>query len=164
MVPAMSRALQGPTVAIVAVLGLGVELGCPRTGEGNVPDRPTGDARDDRVLRVGNPSRGADEQPDYEGLARRLHDDVAPRMPASFPAVRDACTGMLDAAVAMYRRTEVDGTAQVERLAATRVADLASCEAMTSAAAATCVTLLVGEDAGELPWLLDQCMRAFPRA
>lgn len=160
MVPAMSRALQGPTIAIVAML-----LGCPRTGDSNVSDRPTGDAKGDGpTLRVGNPSRGVDEQPDYEGLARRLHDEVAPRLPASLPAVRDACVEMLDATVAMYRRTEADAAALVERLAATRTADLAACEATTSAAAATCVTILVGEDAGELPWLLDQCMRAFPRS
>lgn len=156
----MPRALQGRIIAIVAML-----CGCPRTGDGNVPDGRTGDAKGDApTLRVGNPSRGVDEQPDYEGLARRLHDDVAPRLPASLPAVRDACAEMLDATVAMYRRTEADSTAQVERLAATRAADLAACEATTSAAAATCVTILVGEDAGELPWLLDQCMRAFPRA
>jgi hypothetical protein len=158
MVRAMARALQGRILATVLVA-----IGCPRTGDGNVPDRPSGDPQGDRVLRVGNPSRGVDEQPDYEGLARRLHDDVAPRLPSALPPVRDACAEMLDAAVAMYRRTEADAKAQVDRLTATRAADLAACEATTSAAAATCVTILVGEDAGELPWLLDQCMRAFPR-
>jgi hypothetical protein len=73
---------------------------------------------------------------------------------------------MLDAAAAMYGRTEgsTDGAAQVQRLHATRERDLAACEAETSPQAAVCVALLLTEEAGEWPWLLDQCARAFPRA
>ena len=45
---------------------------------------------------------------------------------------------------------------------ATREADQAACESRTSVAAATCVTILLGDKNAEFPWLLDQCMRAYP--
>lgn len=139
---------------------------CPRTGDGNAGtlDRPTRAQGDPRVLRVGNPSRGVDEQPDYDGQAQQLRARVVDRLPDPLPEVRQGCAAMLDAAAAMYLRVEGDGTAQAERLAATRAADLAQCTAETSAQAAACVTLLAGEDGGEFPWLLDQCTRAFPKA
>lgn len=154
-------------VAITALLA--VVAGCPRTGDGNAAtlDRSIGNGRDGgdpRVLRVGNPSRGVDEQPDYDRQARELRARVVDRLPDPLPGVEQACAEMLDAAQGMYLRVETDGTAQVERLRATRAADLAQCTADTSASAAACVTLLVGEDAGEWPWLLDQCTRAFPKA
>jgi hypothetical protein len=159
----MSRALQrlSPAIAMLAMLG-----GCPRGGDGNAdaPERPSGDRGEGRALRVGNPSRGVDEQPDYDGFARRMKSDVEPRLPNPLPPSADACTQMLDAAVAMYRRTEADGEVQASRLAATRAKDLEACEVHTSSAAATCAAILLGDDAGELPWLLDQCSRAFPKA
>ena len=140
-------------------------LGCPRTGDGTAGglDRPARDASGNRVLNVGNPSRGADEQPDYEGLARDVRARVVGRMPAELPPIREACAAMLDAAVTMYERTESDATVLAERMHATRAADLAACEASSSASAAVCVTLLVADDGGEWPWLLDQCMRGFPK-
>ncbi len=155
------RAAASALVVLPAIL-----LGCPRGGEGNAgaPDRPAGAAGSAAALRVGNPSRGADEQPDYDSLAAQVRGRVAGRLPEPLPPVREACTAMLNAAAAMYPRMDsVGGDALVQRLAATHDADLVACEAQTSASAAVCVTLLVDEDAGEWPWLLDQCSRAFPR-
>lgn len=149
------------------VIGLGLVAmlcACPRAGEGPAAaiDRTAG-GNGTRVLRVGNPSRGVDEQPDYDKMALEVRDRVESRLGDPLPPVHDACVGMLDAAVAMYRRTEADGTMQASRLDATRERDLAACESETSASAAVCVTLLLGDEAGEWPWLLDQCSRAFPR-
>lgn len=123
----------------------------------------TDDSAGARVLNVGNPSRGLDEQPDYDGQARALRDRLAPRLPDPLPSSQQACAAMLDAAVELYAKAEVDATSQRAALRATRDADLQTCQADTSPAAASCVRLLLAEQAGEWPWLLDQCSRAFPR-
>jgi hypothetical protein len=173
MAPGRDRIVDGSAArqATLALTVLALLSACPRTGDGapGTPDRPAGDGSG-RVLRVGNPSRGVDEQPDYDRSALEVRARVQGRIPEPAPPVREACTEMLDAAAAMYGRTEgsaegsTDGAAQVQRLHATRERDLAACEAETSPQAAVCVALLLTEEAGEWPWLLDQCARAFPRA
>lgn len=170
MPPGRDRIVDGsvtrPGWATLALTVLALLSACPRTGDGapGTLDRAAPDGAG-RVLRVGNPSRGADEQPDYDRSALELRARVEGRLPDPPPSVREACSGMLDAAVAMYGRVESDdGSAQVQRLQATRERDLAACEAETSPQAASCVALLLAEEAGEWPWLLDQCTRAFPRA
>jgi hypothetical protein len=70
---------------------------------------------------------------------------------------------MLDAAVGYYENTERDASSQITALQATRAEDLAACTRETSPAAAVCTSILLRDVAGEFPWLLDQCSRAFPR-
>jgi hypothetical protein len=95
-----------------------------------------------------------------------LREQVLPRLPASLPADRRAaCTAMLDAAAAFYAEIEPVPAARTQLLAdlqSTRQADLTQCERDTSVRAATCVQLRLGDRDAELPWLLDQCSRAFP--
>lgn len=116
----------------------------------------------EQTLPVGNPARGYEAQPDYDAQAAELRERVASRLPQPLPTVHEACTQMLAAAADHYARTESDARGPLTVLAAGHAADLAACERETSAAAASCVALLSAEDAGELPWLLDQCTRAFP--
>lgn len=116
-----------------------------------------------------NDLRGFANQPDYDAEATLLKGHVTPRLPEPLPADRkQACAGMFAAADALYRDIEPAGpevAAQVgalKLLQATRVADQAACERDTSVQAAACVTVLLGDRDAELPWLLDQCSRAFP--
>lgn len=152
------------SAALLALVGA-VVAACSCAGD--PPGKPvpahTDESPRDRELNVGNPSRGLGEQPDYDGEARALRDRIAPRLPDPLPSARDACSAMLGAAVELYVATEQDATAQRATLRATRDADLRACEQHTSPAAASCVRLLLDEHAGEWPWLLDQCSRAFPR-
>jgi len=113
---------------------------------------------------VGNQASGIDAMPDWDAAARRLKEDVAPRLPDPLPPVGQACAQMLDAAKRFYVDTEGEGSRAVAAVGAARTADERACAAETSAAAAACVTILLGESAGEYPWLLDQCSRAFPKA
>jgi len=119
---------------------------------------------EERVLNVGNPARGLDAQPDYDGQARSLRKDVLPRLPDPLPDAATACAQMLEAVAEHYARTEGDTAPQLEVLKATRAHEQEACTTETSAAAASCVALLAREEAGEFPWLLDQCSRAFPRS
>ena len=117
-----------------------------------------------RTLDVANPARGLDAQPDYDGQAKELRKDVLPRLPDPLPDAATACTQMLDAVAEFYAKSERDAASQLELLKATRADELKACTDETSAAAASCVALLAREQAGEYPWLLDQCSRAFPRS
>jgi hypothetical protein len=111
--------------------------------------------------------RGFRDQPDYEAEAALLREQVRPRLPDPLPTnAREACQRMLDAAEAFYREVEQEEKARQETiqwLRASRADDLRACMAETSPAAAACVTVLLGDRDTELPWLLDQCSRAFPR-
>jgi len=111
--------------------------------------------------------RGVRDQPDYDAEAARLREQVRPRLPDPLPTdARQACLRMLDAAEAFYSEVEQDEKARqqtIEWLRASREEDLQACVAETSPAAAACVTALLGDRDTELPWLLDQCSRAFPR-
>jgi poly-gamma-glutamate synthesis protein (capsule biosynthesis protein) len=116
---------------------------------------------------VGNfDPRGVQAQPDYDGEAARLRRRVEGRLPDPLPSSsRAACSAMLDAAARFYAAVAPDDAARQEsqaQLQATRAGSQRSCEAETSIAAAACATLLLDEQAGELPWVLDQCSRAFP--
>ncbi len=55
------------------------------------------------------------------------------------------------------RRAEIE-----ENLMASREEDLRSCVAETTPTAAACVAVLIRRRKAELPWLLDQCSRAYP--
>jgi len=164
------------SVGLCAVL---VACSCsnvPNGGHGNgvraqagTPRRSTQRSADngDGLARVANsdPS-GADNQPDWNDLARQTKEMVGPRLPDPLPTDQAAtCAKMLDAALTFYDATEADPlhkAARREELLATREADQKACEAQTSISAALCVTLLLGDKNAEFPWLLDQCTRAFP--
>lgn len=113
-----------------------------------------------------NDARGFANQPDYNGEAALLKEQVGRRLPDPLPADRKtACAAMFAAADALYRDIDVDPGSRDRTLAAlqaSRAADLAACERETSVRAAACVTVLLGDRNAELPWLLDQCSRAFP--
>ena len=109
-------------------------------------------------------ARGAGMQPDYEGEAALLRDQMLTRLPATLPADRrTACTGMLDAAATFYAGIEPDPRSKLQaNLTATRADDQTRCERDTSIRAASCVQVRLGDRNAELPWLIDQCTRAFP--
>jgi hypothetical protein len=163
IVPTMPRHRDRFSMALCAVLASGSACSCARDPAGKSVAAQDDGARE-RVLNVGNPSRGIGDQPDYDREARALRDRIAPRLPDPLPNAHEACTAMLAAASQLYVVTEVDATDQRAALRATHDADLRACEAQTSPAAASCVQLLLDDQAGEWPWLLDQCSRAFPRS
>lgn len=110
--------------------------------------------------------RGFASQPDYDAEAALLKEQVTPRLPATLPKDRKAaCAAMWAAADGLYAEIEPDAGSRestLKALQATRAADMAACERETSVRAAACVTVLLGDRNAELPWLLDQCSRAFP--
>ncbi|MDC0718314.1 hypothetical protein [Nannocystis bainbridge] len=109
-----------------------------------------------------NDARGFANQPDYDGEAAALRTQVASRLPDPLPTDRkQACSAMFAAADALYRDIDSAGAA-AKLLQASRAADQSACERETSPRAAACVTVLLGDRNAELPWLLDQCSRAFP--
>lgn len=116
------------------------------------------------IGQVGNQASGIDAIPDWDAAALRIREQIDPRLPRPLPAPKDACAAMLDAAQRYYTATEGAGSPAVVAIERTRAADERACAADTTPAAATCVTILLGESAGEYPWLVDQCSRAFPRA
>jgi hypothetical protein len=109
-----------------------------------------------------------DTVPDWDALARDLRVRVDPRLPNPLPTdLEAACARMLDEALAFYVETEINPEHQRRlraQMASTRDADFEACVKETSVAAATCVTILLGDRNAEFPWLLDQCSRAYPRA
>lgn len=128
------------------------------------PTTPAAPAQPTRT--ANNDARGAGVQPDYDGEARLLREQVLPRLPGPLaPDRRAACTAMLDAVTAFYADIERDAAPRAQLLAdlqTSRTADLATCERETSVRAASCVTLRLADRDAEFPWLLDQCSRAFP--
>lgn len=150
-----------------------VFVACTPAPEGrSAPPSPTVDAPE--AERPGPPSgrtanedrRGFANQPDYEAEAALLKGQVTPRLPSPLPKDRkQACAAMWAAADALYAEIEADPGSRertLKALQATRAADLAACERETGVRAAACVTVLLGDRDAELPWLLDQCSRAFP--
>lgn len=153
--------------AVIALVLAGAPAAGCNCGDGAGTASPTpsaGAEGESRVLNVGNPARGLDAVPDYDAQAEVLRTEVAPRLPDPVPDTTTACTQMLAAVGEYYGRSERDATRQLAALQATHDAELKACVAETSAAAASCVALLAREQAGEYPWLLDQCSRAFPRS
>lgn len=124
------------------------------------PAEPTG--------RVANyDPRGVEHQPDYDGEAAALRDRIAWRMPKQIPSdSKKACAAMFGEVDAFYREVEREPAPReraLKTLQDTRAEDLEACVGGTSPAAATCVTVLLADRDTEFPWLLDQCMRAFPK-
>ncbi|WAS94298.1 hypothetical protein [Nannocystis punicea] len=108
-----------------------------------------------------NDARGFANQPDYDAEAAALKAQVTPRLPDPPPTDRkQACAAMFAAADALYRDIDPAGSA-LQLLQASRAADQSACERETSPRAAACVTVLLADRNAELPWLLDQCSRAF---
>lgn len=178
MVRTGDRRAKETTAAVVAALVLVVAGGATCSTESQPGSKPAKtisktDAKTDggsqeAQPRVGNPSNtGMDTVPDWNALARDLRARVGPRMPDALPTdPKAACARMLDEALAFYVETEINPEHQRRRraeMASTRDADLKGCVADTSVAAATCVTILLGDRNTEFPWLLDQCSRAYPR-
>jgi hypothetical protein len=144
----------------------------PAPEGGSAPPSPT--AEEPEVERPSPPAgrtanedrRGFANQPDYDAEAALLKEQVTPRLPA--PPAKDreqACAAMWAAVDGLYADIEADAGSRertLKALQATRAADLAACERETSVRAAACVTVLLGDRNAELPWLLDQCSRAFP--
>jgi len=116
---------------------------------------------------VANPDvRGFTDQPDYNRQALTIRTRVGPKLPAKMPPVEDACAAMLGEAAAFYKVVESEASIREQvmgHLQATHDDELARCKAQLSPDAALCVTLLLEERDTEYPWLVDQCMRAFPR-
>lgn len=113
-----------------------------------------------------NDARGFANQPNYDAEASLLKEQVGPRLPATLPKTRQlACEAMFAAADELYGGIDPDPGSRDRTLAAlqaTRAADLAACARETSQRAAACVTVRLGDRDAELPWLIDQCSRAFP--
>jgi hypothetical protein len=118
----------------------------------------------DGIGHVGNQVRGIEAMPDYDAEAQRLRVRVEQHLPDPLPSPQAACTSMLDGAREHYVSAEGEGSTAALALASTRNADLDACVEETSPAAAACVAVLIANNEGEYPWLLDQCSRAFPRA
>ena len=123
--------------------------------------------------RTANPDgRGVGDQPNYDAEANQLKHTILGRLPQPMPADtpenrRAACSAMLDEARAFYAEVERDASsaARVDKaLADTRAADLEACARETSVSAANCARVRLEDRDTELPWLLDQCSRAFPAA
>ncbi len=118
----------------------------------------------DGIGHVGNEVRGIEAMPDYDAEAERLRKRVERYLPRPLPSPEAACTSMLDGAREYYAGVDGKDSTAVATIAATRAADLDACMAQTSPAAAACVAVMIANNEGEYPWLLDQCSRAFPRA
>ncbi len=161
----MRRGCDRFVLAVVPLLLAGCGACGPRPSgsDGGGADAGRAARGDGRTLPVGNPSRGIDDQPDYDGMAQQLRSRMQPRLPQPLPDAATACAQMLAAAADFYAQTEADASEQHSRLRATHDVDRQACEAETSPAAAVCVALSLTDTAGELPWLLDQCSRAFPK-
>lgn len=145
------------------LLGLALLLACAPPAERSPAPPPPSAAAPTRT--GNNDPRGAGMQPDYDGEAALLREQIGPRLPAPLPADRrSACAAMLDAAEAFYADIEAEPARArlLAELQATRAAEQDACERETSVRAACCVRLRLGDRDAELPWLLDQCTRAFP--
>lgn len=154
----------------MSVLVVGLVAACSGRGDGATSgtQRPSGAARSSvlspfaGIGQVGNQVKGIDAMPDYDEEAERLRDRVERRLPEPLPSRRAACVTMLDAARQFYVDTEGEGAQPVRIMDGNRERDLEGCLEHTSAAAAACVAVLMADFEGELPWVLDQCSRAFP--
>lgn len=149
------------------LLALALLLACapPTERSPAPPPAPTAAATRTATRTANNDARGASMQPDYDGEAALLREALLPRLPEPLPADRrSACTAMLDAAEAFYADIEAEAARPrlLAELRETRAAEQGACERETSVRAASCVRLRLADRDAELPWLLDQCSRAFP--
>jgi hypothetical protein len=148
-----------PCVVLVAACsgrGEGATGGMSRPSEGLVSPWKDG------IGHVGNEVRGIEAMPDYDAEAARLRLRVEPWLPQPLPTPEAACVSMLDGARQYYGGVEGEGSPAVKALEATHEADLGACIEETSPAAAACAAVMMSNNEGELPWVLDQCSRAFP--
>ncbi len=166
--PAKTRSRAVPRLVTVLAT-MAIVTGCPRTDGSGSSSNPEVEAppRSDsgpgqRTIRVGNQARGVQDQPDYDRAALEIRERVEDRLPRPPPSADQACEAMLSAVAAQLVATEGADARAVKVLEATRAADHRACVRQTSPAAAACVRILVSEQEGEYPWLLDQCSRAFP--
>lgn len=155
--------------AVGLALGAVLAVACSGRGEGTTrgmshQGRGLVSPWADGIGRVANDVRGIDAMPDYDAEAQQLRARVERDLPHPLPSPAAACTSMLDGARAYYQGVQGEGSAAVATLAATRQADHDACLRETSPAAAACVAVMIANEEGEFPWLLDQCSRAFPRA
>lgn len=144
---------------------LALVLACTNPPGPTTPAPPPPNASPASTRTANNDVRGVASQPDYDGEARLLRERLTPRLPSPLPSPAAACSAMLDAAVVFYSAVERDDAPRQQLLAdlaATRSADQTRCEQDTSPRAATCVAIRLADRDAELPWLLDQCVRAFP--
>ncbi len=160
------------------MLSIVAALCCACTTPAGGTAEPTGQAEGEpgpsgRAVppRTANPDgRGVGDQPNYDAEANQLKRSILGRlpqpMPADTPENRDAaCSAMLDEARELYAEIERDASsrARVDKaLVDTRAADREACARETSVSAAHCVRVRLEDRDTELPWLLDQCSRAFP--
>jgi poly-gamma-glutamate synthesis protein (capsule biosynthesis protein) len=114
------------------------------------------------TVRVGNQVGGVQDQPDYDAEAEQIRSTVEDRLPDPLPSPKAACKTMLDAAASYYRETEGKGSTPTKTVAQTRARDQQGCEENTSPAAASCVTVLLEDQAVEYPKAVDLCTRAYP--
>jgi hypothetical protein len=160
------------------VLGIPLNQAC-QTPETSLtsPSSASGAERDPRragrpgeppqEARTANPDgRTFDNQPDYDAEAASLREFVAPLLPTPLPSdPQAACEDMYAAIDRFYSAIETAPHRRQElakNLKSSREDDLRSCVAETTPTAAACVAVLLGRRTAELPWLLDQCSRAYP--
>ena len=168
--------------AWASVMAVAIMSGC-RGGDGNSskaaatvrPPASTGE-----VAANADP-RGVQNQPDWDQMAAELRERVDSRLPRPLAIERaEACDAMFAAVDRFYAETESDPgrrSTRARELTETRADDRAGCLERTSVEAAACVSVLMGDGAEhgallsplgralsdyEYPWLLDQCMRAYP--
>lgn len=164
------------TVGLVLSLPLNEACQTPETaltspssasGAGGDPPRTSQGQEQPKQARTANPDgRTFDNQPDYDAEAAGLREFVAPLLPSPPPSdPQAACKDMYAAVDRFYSAIETAPHRRQElqrNLIASRDDDLRSCVAETTPTAAACVAVLLGRRTAELPWLLDQCSRAYP--
>lgn len=166
MLPPMSRPRDVLLLAVLVAACTTTPDGRPApAGQQAAPEPASASPPSGRT--ANNDARGFANQPDYAGEATLLKEQVIARLPEPLPDRKQACAAMFAAADALYASIEPGedgerGQGAPALLQATRAADLAACERETSARAAACVTVRLADRDAELPWLLDQCTRAFP--
>lgn len=157
------------TLGIGLVVVIGLTVACHNEGATSGTQRPPGNSSRDALNpfsglgHVGNQVRGIDAMPDYDAEAEPVRARVEPRLPSPLPSPRAACVTMLDGARQFYVDTEGEDSLAVRTMDRNRDADLADCTEQTSPVVASCVAVLMAENAGEFPWVLDQCRRAFTK-
>lgn len=136
------------------------------SGASRAPERSEAEpapASTSKTVRVGNQVPGYESQPNYDAQAEGIRQSVAARLPDPLPRSATACATMLDAARDYYARNEGKASAAGQVLAQTRKQDADACVRETSPAAASCVIVLLQDQAIEYPRALDLCMRAYKK-
>ena len=105
-------------------------------------------------------------QPDWDKQAKALASSILPVIEASnLPnRPRAACRRMLDDAAQLYHQVEHEDARDLvlAKFKGSRDEDRSGCEAEMSLLAIQCVIVRLAQRDAEFPWLVDQCVRAFP--